>query len=905
MKKSFLYAVPAALIMALLFAGCPQDSDDGDEAGTIPSYQKDVDGIAVAFADGAPVVYLKDNLHLGNNELVIPAGKTLDLQQNVTIDEIGTYGKIIVVGSIEFTSGENAEKYDILLHKSPTAKIIATKQFIDANVDSRYTQNAEGTVVLDNDPETGVQYTKNLDKHIKALPDQVIEIADFDIGNANAWETYITEHSGDDNAQYIPVQFNGTINDSIAKVVGKYGSGRRVYIIGGVTITAHIDLTGKTPWYPASTPNTVQPVQYNVAEDADGSLLIAGAVVFEGSGGRVSTDGGLTVLGTLAVKGERGGARVNAKGKLITYLLRLDSGGGIFTGEVELIGSLPSRFGGQAIFEDTLKARGTVIIDGGQFNKGANFSGPVEFVGPDANIVIKSPAAGSITITGPITLTFNEGTPVNISDGVRFNINSVPSVVYNEPYGTTGAYTINVPVTFNANASFSDVATFGSGAVFNSELTLASDKKYNFGKAATNGKSLSTYFAKAVTIDPIKQLGGGSFGIPVTFNGPAVFKGGSVTFKEKAFFNNTFELNNAAGTFSEGAEFSKSVKFAAGSQVTIGKASGAGTLLHKPSGLFITSLGAYISYVKPDAGDKGAVLLTEQGELQFGGTLALGSAAINIGNGIIRIPTAKTSGIVFGSGSTPVANHGKGYVVSDAYTVKAGTSAGGTLVGLFGTVTSTSKAEYVYVDKAGFRGDGSGSQAVLRVAGSYAATPAPSIEVSNDITIDGVTLDFAYGSNISAGSITISEKGSPIITLKGGKGVAVTTGNVTAGAVGGIKLSPTAAVYGGTVGVTAASSDIPPGYLFSLSGKLVTGATGGTYSEAVGGTVGTLGTEDNSVSFITDIKGAGFAVYIQKPLDISGVKGILDSTGDKKLFVERGRTVTGGSVAVFAGTLAE
>ncbi|MDR2097833.1 MAG: hypothetical protein LBP37_04865, partial [Spirochaetaceae bacterium] len=754
MKKSFLYAVPAALIMALLFAGCPQDSDDEDSGGTIPSYQKDVDGIAVAFADGAPVVYLKDNLHLENNELVIPAGKTLDLSRSVTIDEIGPYGKIVAVGNITFTEND---KYDILLYKSPSAKIIATDSFIEANVDSRYVVNeADGTVILGND-EAGVQYTENPGKHVKAFAEQVIHIANFDIGSDEAWKTYLTGQRGKNNELYVPVEFNSTINKEIAQVVGKWGSGRRVYIIGDVTITGHIDLTGDKLDPEANVYGG--PVQFNVADDENGSLLIAGAVVFEGDEGQVSTKGGLTVLGTLTTRGNRLNAKVNAKGKLVTYLLRLESGGGGFGGNVQLIGILPSRFGGQAVFAGSLSARGPVIIDSVTFQSYANFKNNVEFLGPKGSVKAEDP--NTVEIEGTVTLNF-KGDPVDLTENI-FKLGANSAVTYNQDYEIkNGTFSIEHPVTFNGKATFGSAATFNNNVSFNSDLVLSPDYKYDFG-------TKSVYFAKPVELSPLEQLARespyvsagsaaipGTFGAEVTFNSSATFKGGSVTFTKKAVFSGDLTFDKAGATFNEDATFGKRVSFAAGSAVTT-----AGTLKHIPSGLYITKSAADPGSVTPDA--VGGLLLTAEGQLNVSGTLSLGKALINIGDGKIRIPTAENTGIVFGAGTI-----GNPIVVADAYTVEAGTTSG-ISTGLFGTVlASNSKPQgYIFVDKTGFSSEElNGSQATLKFVGSIGSAWS-NIKVSKDITIKDVTVEIG-GDNKVVGSISITGTGNPVITLTGG-----------------------------------------------------------------------------------------------------------------------------------------
>jgi hypothetical protein len=598
----------------------------------------------------------------------------------------------------------------------------------------------------------------------------------------------------------------------------------------------------------------------------------------------------LTVLGTLTTKGDRDIAKVNAAGPLVTYLLRLDSGGGGFGGDVILIGSLPSKFGGQAVFDGNLTARGTVIIDAVTFNKGATFNGPVEFIGPEGSVIIGE--SQKVILNGAVTI--SNANPVNVLGGQFEAGDALPGYTYNDPitFGSTAANygTLNVtkPVTFNSTVDLSAVHGTFAAVTFGDTVSFGNDKVYKFGTYDEKAPGNKTTFAKDPDLD-YTQLYEGKFDIPVTFNGDATFTGGSVNFNKAATFNGNLTLSDAAGTFGGGAVFNKAVTFAAGSQVTIGANT---TLRHSSSGLVLSGISGLEGSIIPDA--TAGIVLTDGGTLQVAGTLTLGSTSIDIGNGVIRIDAVGTnSGIVFGGAQT-----GVGYVVSEAYTVKAGTSQGGTVVGLFGTVTSASIAEYVTLTKAGFSGDGSGSQATLRVAGSYANT-ASNIEVSKDITIDGVTIDFEAAS--SAGSLTV--KGSPVITLKGGKGVAVGGGTVYAGAAGGIRSGPAAAVYGGKAGTANTSADFPSGYLVGLGGKLVAGTASGTYSEALAGSLGSLGTnETNAAPVITTNGDVGFAVYPETVLDIAGVRGILNSTGTAKRFVESG---IGGSVAVFAGTLTE
>jgi hypothetical protein len=881
MKKSFFYAAPAALILALLFTGCPQDSDDDDGGGSSwngESYQKDVEGIAVAFADGAPVVYLKDNLHLDNEEVVIPAGKTLDLSQDVTIDQIGPYGKIVVVGDIKFNTGEYKSNYDIILHKSPTAKIIAMKTFIDAHVEGDYVQNLDGSISRPRNDD-GITIPADPNKQIKALPDQVIEIDNFDITTESGWVNYLTNNP---NADYIPVLLNtGTINRDVAEVISKYGAGRKLYLIGDVKITGDINLLGDR-WIPPNENSNGQ--QYNVyGEDKDGSLLIGGAVVFEDKYGQVSTKGGFTVLGTLTTTGDRGTAKVNAAGPLVTYLVRLGSGG-VFSGPVKLIGTLPSKLAAQAVFEEILEANGTVIIDRVTFKKTAIFNGPVEFIGPEGSVEGDT----LVVLKNSVIATASEN-PIDIS---KFDLSQAIDATYNVEYGTKGTVVFMAPITFDAKATFGGSATFAKGVRFNSDVVLNQNTTYLFGSVGLLTGEEETYFTKDIELKKT-QLQGGSFNTAVIFNSNVTFAGEDVLFTKNATFNGNLTLG-ASGTFAGNAEFKGDVTLEKGKVLKIAN----GKELVHTGGLILSGLDTD-GIISADAGYP---LKLTNGNLVVEGTVSLNKAGIDISKGgEIHIDAiGPNSGIVFGSGAVHTDATAKGYIVSEAYDVLAGTTQGGTLVGLFGTRTAANTVKYVSLTNAGFSGDGSGSQATLRVAGSNAVR-ATNISVKKDIAIDGVTIDLVDAvDNKSAGSISVTN--GFMITLKGGNGT-VTDGKVSAGAAGGIRTAGTVGVYGGNAissgGLGAGA--IVPGYLVSLNGNLVAGTSSGTIVADVG-TKGKLDTAP-TVGFITN--DTGFAVYYEKSLTDTGAITIVNSKGETQRFDEVTHTETGGSVAVFAGTLAQ
>jgi hypothetical protein len=626
----------------------------------------------------------------------------------------------------------------------------------------------------------------------------------------------------------------------------------------------------------------------------------------------------LTVLGTLTTKGDRDIAKVNAAGPLVTYLLRLDSGGGSFGGDVILIGSLPSKLGGEAVFFGNLTARGTVIIDGVTFNGGAEFNGPVEFIGPEGSVII---APGKeVVLNGPVTV--SNVNPVNLLNGQFKAGDALPGYTYNIPIEfsedtaiTGGTVSFTKPVTFNSTVDLTYVTgTFSAGVIFNDNVTFGTGIYY-FGTYAANN-DYKTSFAKTLKLKSA-QLYGGSFGLPVTFNSAATFTGGSVAFNGQADFKGDLTLSEAAGTFTGGAQFAQNVNFAAGSQVTIG----ANTTLTHSSGLVIAPIGkTTVGYIIPDAEATGdfVTLLDASGKFTIPkGTLSLGSASIDITNGgeiVIGVKGGREAGIVFGTEGTPVAQAGLVYIKSSAYEIAAGTSAGGTLVGFLGTVASAG-ADTITLSNNSFTSSGpkggSRSQAVLKFAGSNTATNdgkvgAPTLTIKSDITIDGVTLDIAEDTagKQTAGSIAV--KGSPVITLKGGLvTIPANGGTVSNGAAGGIRIGAGTAVFGGNyVNTTAVSgTTIADGYLVGLNGKLVTGSGSSAYDEEDAGTKGILGTTDNNtVLLISTSTNPGFAVYYKGVGNAAAAKATVANTAG---FTETSLTETGGSVAVFAGTILE
>jgi hypothetical protein len=879
MKKSFLYFIPAALILALLFAGCPTESDDesGGSGWSGESYQKDLDGIAVAFADGATTVYLKDNLHLENGELVVPLGKELDLSRGVTIDQLGPYAKLVVAGNIKFS--ETTNKFDIDLSKVPTVRLIATEAFINSNVEK-----------LDAEEPLTPEVAKT--RHIKANTKQVITFTSFNLASAAEWEAYINEQAEADNNDYIPILPSGpvVIDEDIAANINKYGSGRKIYLIADITLKKKLDIESGLQYSPPVTPedpgNTES--QFSVVgADVDGSLVIGGQAVFEDEEAEVGTNGGFSVLGTLTTRGKRLGAYVNRSGPLTVYILRLENGGGVFKGNTTIIGSLPSHLGASSVFDGDLTAAGSVIIESVTFNGVTQLNGPVEFSGGSDSVVVN----GDLVLNGSVT--FSSETPPDVAQyatGPNFK-----SFTYNLAYGTSGAITFPKPVTFNSTAKFSGAVTakFSGDATFNDTATFADNTDVEFAGGKVN-------FAKPVTIKSLNPTVAAeiTFGDEVTFGTTA-----AVTFGKKATFNG--EVKGLAGDtfFTNGAVFGGDVSFPAGSQVAFGTAG------LSFNGLEIGVLGTnlYGTFTPAeDAPDTLAAVTVKSGVLTVtGGTLTLGTASITINDGgQVAIKTAEDTGIVFGKGAAALGT-GEGIVVTSNYTFKAGTFAGGSIIGLYGT-SGFDTSHTVILDSKGFRGgsDNSGTQAALRFAGSYTAlgtnNGAVTLEVMDDIAVDGVTLDLAYDEE-TAGTITVSsEKDSVIITLKGGTAT-VADGTVSGGAAGGIRVEGTTGVYGKAVNEN--TGYVVDGYIVSKANKLIAGtAQSGTITAA--GTIGTLGVTTNATAFITTTTGdtdVGFALYPESFQNGTGVVTFINATGSNKRYDEQ---AVGGSIAVFAGTIA-
>jgi hypothetical protein len=953
MKKSLIYGTAAALAILLAFAACEQPTDDdGNSAETIPSYQSDLDGIAIAFADGAPTVYLKNDLHIGKGELVVPEGKTLDLtdrgRTSLTLDRFEAGGKLVILGNITFGQGNNK---DVNMGLSG-AYLIARKGYVDANVN------------IVEDPN---KYTADPNRHIVVTADQVIYIAEgLNMADSASWEKVITDQTASSTGDYIAVAYSGTVDQTIATNINKYAYGRKLYIIGNVTLTGGIELqtlssdTGPYRWAP---PAPVESSTRNIAYgDAPSSLAIAGNAIFEGPDATVGTEKGFTVFGAITTGANRTDTPINKAGLLAAYVANID-GGAAFVGDVHLLSkALTSNLGNSVTFSGGLVAEGAVVVTAVVFldtTKSVVFNGSVEFKGQANEVdLLNAKFNGPVLISNgvaPVDPTklgkFAEGTTLTYDQDFTISEDKTyeTDVTFKKKLHIGSASALNIsgnavfmgPVTSDMYTTvelvgtsnvFRDTVQFGSLALLSyagTDGAVTFDKAVKFGDITTDGKGTGILIAGNIdfnsdvtfgdtgagsftsNVEHITSFGGQilpSYNIAkmpasVVFSKEAVFVP-AVTFEGNATFNDTVSFGSNS-TFNSGDGGSKAV-------VEFNKAVSFGGIVNN----FAKATAAVKFNDRVVLGNGTESTLYFAGNVTYTnglqGKIALAPAATGkIGtissNDVIRFENGNIAGvggkITLGSVSATFTN--AGLVLEPGLAASA--TGGSQVVNIVGQGL---------LDFAGYEVKGAGSFVALNdpltLTGSGIKTNTDGstlrldttgilLNLKNNVALDGVALDLTTGGTIGVYKTSggVYNGGQVTLALRGGT-TAYAKGVAQAGI---IKLGTDngESVYGGTIG---AAGTAPAGVILANGaiqhyngGDFVTNA-GEKYVDATdtapAGSVGMLGPSGTKEIAVEVNKFVPFYDFKDAQSTVDAVWGYVNTNNPGS------GAIGAGSIAVFA-----
>jgi hypothetical protein len=614
MKKSFLYVVPAALILALLFAGCPQDSDDdGDSGGgKVTAPGSDLSYIAFAFGEGVNTVKAVNHIDLGSQELVIPKGKTLDLEtDNVYIREITDGSKIIIQGTIRFAKEQSGGGGLNFTAAPDSAKIIADKDFIRSNVwvDYGNLDDWEAAEIQEADRPTAEK--KNA--VIWARWQQIVIIDTYEkfkeYGSEDDKKGYLY---GGTNGKYVAIEApSDGIAGGDATLINEKAKGLRLYLVGEPVVfnspRVFINLAGSPnggvykAWAP-KTPETNGNILFAYS-GGDGSLTVAGNADVQS--GYINAPGGFTVWGVVKNTGDAKDTSdtmpITAGGtEFRAWTARLK--GAAFSGKVYLLGSIANTFGASATFDSDSEISGPSTFNSATFNGTATFTGPVRFVkqsgsSEDKQVIfkkffsfaedvflhdsveftVKGEAKGGIFGYPPnlINTWFNLGEDAvvgidkpKIDDIAKFDYN----VTFSNDVEIGTAAVFQKDTTFEGDVKFTQDVTFGSNSVYGSAstttikglATFVSGKKISFGTEsfAKGGSQSKVYIEEAVfngnnTITGISELSFGNTESPAIQFKAGVFPGGTeaghLTIPANGgmeFKDNTLTFTGEGGTLS-------------------------------------------------------------------------------------------------------------------------------------------------------------------------------------------------------------------------------------------------------------------------------------------------------------------------------------------------------------------
>ncbi|MDR0408973.1 MAG: hypothetical protein LBH18_01045, partial [Spirochaetaceae bacterium] len=408
MKKSII-GLPVAAAILLAMAGCAQEADSGSSGGggggtPLPALVSDLSTIAAAFDDGSDTVRIGTNLYLGGGELVIPAGKTLDLRtNNVDLAGLTENSKIIAEGDIILNSSQSVRNGINWSTLGAGAKIIASEDFIKKYVNVDYAEIKDEI-----DPNWPQLTADGGNGIIKADWDQIVLIQELsDLRDKWDGESDVPPDPNTDKKGFIfgydkdylalrtPVD---GVRGPEAEALKTKASGIKMYltapagkpvIIDVATSGSgnpEIDLSGPKndayykEWPPRKTPEPPVPPESlrNYNGDTNGSLTVAGTADMKN--GTIKSPGGFNIWGVLKNTGSQQDTLsvTDAGIPFIGYTVRLH--GVTFGGNAEIKGSVRNSFGASATFNGNLSLTGPATFNGATFSGNARFSGPVIFV---------------------------------------------------------------------------------------------------------------------------------------------------------------------------------------------------------------------------------------------------------------------------------------------------------------------------------------------------------------------------------------------------------------------------------------------------------------------------------------------------------------------------------------------
>jgi hypothetical protein len=622
MKKSFLYVVPAALILALLFAGCPQDSDDDDDSGggkPVNTPGSDLSYIAYAFGYGVDTVQVVNDIYMESYELVIPAGKTLDFRTNgKKLVGITDESKIIGQGTLILANDQPILDFAA----TPGAKIIADSDFINKYVVVDYTVGGPaptGKWTPADWTRAGIANLPSAEDtdrsvRIRATWKQIVLIDSFEnfktYGEEGQEQGYVFIDGNSNQPRYVAINApQEEIGFEEVGVINEKAGGLRFYLVGepvkfnfdGRYYTLDLDKNPYNSAYyktwepepgtttPPETPTEGASVFYTGGNSNGASLTIAGN--FYISQGKIKASGGLTVWGVVDNRGVTGDSTDITDGATPFTAWTAFLYAPKFGDSVKLPGLIASTFGGQAEFGGNLEIAGPVTFQKGTFTGEARFRGPVEFISEDPNDAIVF--SKSVLFADDAKLYDN----VTFSDEPNYyfkNISGLKSYDQIMSKFTSGSadssFTLSVPTveqpasgSFSANVvipgenvTVAGSTAFEKNATFEGNVTFEGRPRFGTAAAAKDlGGSKTTTVIKGLAVFNNGADFGGTIAEDRTILGNTViiaeaeFTGGSIT--------NIADLQL-------GDSASPAVKFAVGSHETESYASGSGAIIIPPNG---------------------------------------------------------------------------------------------------------------------------------------------------------------------------------------------------------------------------------------------------------------------------------------------------------------------------------